>query len=338
MSNIKQNISIKPYNTFGIEAIARHWVEINNEEEATEFLFDNIYTDYPLFILGGGSNILLTGDVEGVLLKVNIKGREIVSEDDNSVILRVGAGENWHELVMYCVDRGWGGIENLSLIPGSVGAAPIQNIGAYGVELKDVFESLEAIHINSGITHDFFREDCQFGYRDSIFKREAKGEFLITRVLLKLSKNPVLNTSYGTIEEELAQLNHDPTIKDVSEAVIKIRQSKLPDPNEIGNAGSFFKNPLVDQAHFDSIRAEYPNIPYYPAENNQIKIPAAWLIQTCGWKGKRFGDYGVHQNQALVLVNFGDAKGKDIYDLSTRIMNSVEEKFQIKLEREVNVI
>ncbi|MEZ4852556.1 MAG: UDP-N-acetylmuramate dehydrogenase [Bacteroidia bacterium] len=335
---MKQKQIPKPYNSFGIEAKARHWIEINNEEEATEFIFDNADSDHPLLILGGGSNILLTGDFEGVIVKVNIKGREIMDEDEDSVFLRVGAGENWHDLVMYCVEQGWGGIENLSLIPGCVGAAPIQNIGAYGVEIKDVFDSLEAIHLGSGVTHEFFHEDCQFGYRDSIFKREAKGEFLITRVTLQLSKDPVLNTSYGTIEEELARLSHSPTIKDVSDAVIRIRQSKLPDPKEIGNAGSFFKNPVIDQAHFEVIQQEYPDMPFYPAENDQVKIPAAWLIQTCGWKGKRFGDYGVHKDQALVLVNFGGANGKDIYDLSTRIMESVQETFQIELEREVNVI
>ena len=338
MPNLKQNISLKPYNTFGIDAKAHLWLEVNDETEAIEFLIDNMHSKRPIFVLGGGSNILLTNDYEGVVLKVNIKGKEVIHEDENEVHLKIGAGENWHQLVMYCVENGWGGIENLSLIPGCVGAAPIQNIGAYGVEIKDVFEYLEAIHIPTGAKHTFTHSDCRFGYRDSVFKREAKGEYLICRVVIRLQKKPVLNTSYGTIEEELSELDHTPTIKDVSNAVIGIRQSKLPDPEVIGNGGSFFKNPVIPSSHFSQIKAQYPKAPSYPAGEGLTKIPAAWLIQTCGWKGRRFGDYGVHDRQALVLVNFGNAKGQDIYDLSGKIMESVKETFQIELEREVNVI
>ncbi|MDX2245227.1 MAG: UDP-N-acetylmuramate dehydrogenase [Bacteroidia bacterium] len=338
MSLLKQNVQLKPYNTFGLDAVARFWLEINSEQAAIEFLTDNIHGAEPLFILGGGSNILLTGDFEGVVLYNRILGREIVGEDEKHVWVKAGAGENWHQFVLFCIENGWGGVENLSLIPGCVGAAPIQNIGAYGAEIKDVLDHLEAIHLATGKIHRFSLAECNMGYRDSIFKQECKGEFLITRVVFRLSKQPQINTTYGAIGEELSRIPGPHGIREVSEAVIRIRQSKLPDPAEIGNAGSFFKNPVVSAEIFARIKSQYPEVPSFAAEDGQIKIPAAWLIQTCGWKGYRENDLGVHKNQALVLVNYGTAKGRDLLALSTRIMDSVSEKFDLRLEREVNVV
>ncbi|MEZ4774039.1 MAG: UDP-N-acetylmuramate dehydrogenase [Bacteroidia bacterium] len=338
MPLLKQNVQLKPYNTFGLAATARFWLEIDSEQAAIEFLSDNMHGEEPLLILGGGSNVLLTGDFDGVVLHNRILGKEIVGEDEQFVWVKSGSGENWHQFVLFCIENGWGGIENLSLIPGSVGAAPIQNIGAYGVEIKDVLDHLEAIHIRTGEIHTFTNAGCHFGYRDSIFKQDCKGEFMITRVVFRLSKYPVINTAYGAIAEELAAIPGPHGIREVSDAVIRIRQSKLPDPAEIGNAGSFFKNPVVDAHVFARIQSEYPQVPSFPAEEGQVKIPAAWLIQTCGWKGYRENDFGVHKNQALVLVNYGQAKGSELLALSTRIMDSVKEKFDVSLEREVNVI
>ncbi len=333
---IQKNISLKLYNTFGIDVKARYFVEVTSVDELSSVLKDNMKE---LLILGGGSNILLTQDFEGLVIKNNFKGIEIVSEDAAAVTLKVGAGENWHQFVMYCIGKGYCGIENLSLIPGNVGASPMQNIGAYGVEVKDVITKVEAVNLHDYSVRIFSNQECSFGYRTSIFKTTEKGNYFITSVTFKLSKIPNLNTSYGAIETELERLGIDePTIKDVSTAVINIRQSKLPDPNEIGNSGSFFKNPVVTEAVKTKITHEYPDAPSYPQPNSVYKMAAGWLIEQCGWKGKIIDNYGVHDKQALVLVNYGGAKGSEIYKLSEEIIKSVEEKFGITLEREVNII
>lgn len=284
--------------------------------------------------------MLLTQDFDGLVLKNEISGMTVVSEDENEVVIRCGAGEVWHEFVLYCISQGYSGVENLSLIPGSVGASPMQNIGAYGTEIKDVFEKLEAFEIETGAIHEFTNEACAFGYRESVFKRAVKGKYIITEVYFRLSKKAQLNTTYGAIESELqAQGIDHPTIKDVSDAVIAIRSSKLPDPKKIGNAGSFFKNPVVDETVYNKIRETYPNAPSYPASPGKVKMPAGWLIETAGWKGKTIGSlYGVHAKQALVLVNYGGATGSQIYDLSTQILEDIEQKFGILLEREVNIV
>jgi len=293
----------------------------------------------PLLILGGGSNILFSGDFQGLVIKNNIYGREILKQDSDYVWLRLGAGENWHQCVLWAIDHHWGGIENLSLIPGTVGAAPMQNIGAYGVELCSVFESLEAIEINSGKTREFDTSECDFGYRYSVFKGPLKDRYIITRVVLRLRKAPIFNVSYGAVSQTLEEMGVEQlTIKDISNAVIKIRQSKLPDPEQIGNAGSFFKNPEVKIDFFNILKAAYTNIPHYPTENGLIKIPAGWLIEHCHWKGFRRGDIGVHDKQALVLVNFGNAHGSDLVALSQEIRDSVAAKFGIELVPEVNIV
>ncbi|MEL7533825.1 MAG: UDP-N-acetylmuramate dehydrogenase [Bacteroidota bacterium] len=335
---LQENVSLQSFNTFGIDVKARWFIEIDSVVMATEFLVDNLNAGQAVWILGGGSNLLLKNDLEGLVLRNTIMGKEVIRETDEHVYLKVGAGENWHELVLYCLENNWGGIENLSLIPGSVGAAPIQNIGAYGVELKDVFVELESLSLATGNPRTFDHAACQFGYRDSYFKRAGKGKFLITSVTLKLDKAPhSLNTAYGAIEAELATLASPHTIQQVSEAVIKIRQTKLPDPAEIGNSGSFFKNPVISESAFAELQVTYPKLPHYPQPNGQVKVPAGWLIEQAGWKGKRIDNYGVHAKQALVLVNYGGASGADIYALSTEILRSVKDKFNIELEREVNV-
>ncbi|MEL7339488.1 MAG: UDP-N-acetylmuramate dehydrogenase [Bacteroidota bacterium] len=336
---LRENVSLQAYNTFGIDVQARWFIEIDSLTRATEFLVDNLNAGQDVYILGGGSNLLLTDDLQGLVLCNRIMGKEVVKEDEKHVYLKVGAGENWHELVLYCLAQDWGGIENLSLIPGCVGAAPIQNIGAYGVELKDVFVELETLSLATGNPRRFDANACGFGYRDSYFKRTGKGKYLITSVTLRLNKAPhQLNTSYGAIEAELAQQHDGPyTIQNVSKAVIAIRQSKLPDPAEIGNSGSFFKNPVISASAFGELQAQHPSVPHYPQSDGPVKVPAGWLIEQAGWKGKRIGDYGVHERQALVLVNYGRASGQDIFALSEEIMQSVLDQFQIQLEREVNV-
>ena len=340
MPYLQQNVSLFPYNTFGMDVQAQWWLGIEDPIDLIAFLADNDFqTMPPILTIGGGSNLLFIKDFEGLVLKNNVLGKEVVQEDEQYVYLRIGGGENWHSLVEYCIAQNWGGIENLSLIPGCVGAAPIQNIGAYGVELEQVFHSLEAIHLLTANQHLFDHAACQFGYRDSIFKREAKGLFFISHVTLRLTKNPQLQTSYGMIKAELGKLNLDnPTIADVSQVICAIRQQKLPDPKKIGNAGSFFKNPVISAAQFSLLQAQYPAIPHYPQAAGTIKIPAAWLIQQAGWKGKRLGNYGVHPNQALVLVNYGGASGQALYELSSQILQSVHVHFSITLEREVNVV
>lgn len=339
MPLLKEHVSLKPYNTFGINAYARWFIELQSVEQALEFVSDNQAQRHKFYIIGGGSNVLLTRNFDGVLVKNSIHGKTIVKETDSHVWLRAGAGENWHKLVMYCLEKDWGGIENLSLIPGNVGATPIQNIGAYGVEIKDVFDSLEALHLPTGNVHIFHKEDCKFGYRDSIFKREAKGKYLITSVTYKLSKKGHnLNIGYAPVAKAFEESGETPTIQKISQKIIEIRSSKLPDPKEIGNAGSFFKNPVVSKADFVKIRDMYEGVPHYVLGENEVKLPAGWLIEICGWKGQRYGTYGVHDKQALVLVNHGDASGQKIFELSERIMRSVKTHFGIQLEREVNVL
>lgn len=332
---IQENVSLKPYNTFGIDAKAKRFGAFATLEELKVGL--EAKGKDQLLLLGGGSNILLTRDYDGIVLKNDMLGISVVKEDEDKVWVKAMAGENWHEFVLYCIEKGWAGVENLSLIPGTVGAAPMQNIGAYGVEIKDVFESLEALDIANGHIREFDKKACQFGYRESVFKKELKGDYIICSVTFKLDKTPQFKTSYGAIQDTLKEMGLEKlSIKAVSEAVIKIRQSKLPDPNEIGNSGSFFKNPVIDMIDYEGLKAEFPNIPGYKQANEKIKVPAAWLIEQAGWKGKRFGEIGVHQNQPLVLVNYGKGKGADIAALSEDIRNSVQDKFGIILTPEVN--
>ncbi len=335
---IQRNKCLKAYNTFGISATAKYFCEINSLDDLAEALR---LEEYPRkFIISGGSNMLLTCDVDALVLHINLKGITVISEDDNSVIVKVMAGENWHEMVLWTLDHDYGGLENMSLIPGNTGTAPIQNIGAYGVELKDSFVSCEAMHITSQEIKTFSKDACQFGYRDSYFKNAGKGQYVITSVNFKLTKkNHVLNTSYGAIEAALKEQQiDDPTIKDISNAVIAIRRSKLPDPAELGNSGSFFKNPILSKVKFNKFQKSHADAPFYKISEDAYKVPAGWLIEQCGYKGKRFGDAGIHKNQALVLVNHDRATGTEILDLALRIMASVEEKFGIKITPEVNII
>ena len=336
---IRENISLRPYNTFGIDATARYFATFRTGEELEDLLRNPLISRHSSFILGGGSNILLTGDVDGVVLKNEIGSINIVNEDEEYVYVKAGAGVNWHQLVMYCVENNYAGMENLSLIWGSVGASPMQNIGAYGVEVKDIFHQLEAFHVLDKTWRIFSLEECRFGYRDSIFKHDLKGQFVITNVTYRLRKRPVFHTSYGAIQQELDRMGvQELSIKAISQAVINIRTSKLPDPEKIGNAGSFFKNPQVDKPFFDILQEEHPGIPFFPVNERQVKVPAGWLIEQCGWKGYRKGDAGCYSKQALVLVNYGQAKGDEIYALSEEIFQSVKQKFGITLEREVNVV
>lgn len=341
MLTIESHVSLKPYNTFGIDASARYWVEINQETDIQTLLQLTEFVDTPKLILGGGSNVLLCHDFNGLVVKMNIKGIDIIREDESHIYLTAGAGMIWHDLVMFCIGHGYAGMENLSLIPGTVGAAPMQNIGAYGVELEQVFESLTAVHIGTGEQRRFTHTDCKFGYRESVFKRELKDQYIITSVMFRLNKQPVFHTRYGAIQETLMQMGYTDenlSIKAVSDAVIHIRQSKLPDPAQIGNAGSFFKNPEVPQSLYDSLKERYPAIPGYPVSDGIVKIPAGWLIEQAGWKGYRSGDVGVHSKQALVLVNYGNATGHEIITLAKRIQKSIQEQFGIKISPEVNVV
>ena len=337
---IKDYISLKPYNTFGIDVKAKHFIAVGSVEELIAVLRLGQYPDK--FILGGGSNLLLTKDIDALVIHVDIKGKEVIHEDDKNVHTKVAAGENWHEFVLWTLQNQWGGIENLSLIPGNAGAAPIQNIGAYGVELKDVFISCEALDITTLELKQFTHSACEFGYRNSIFKTKAKGKYIITSVSLKLSKKEhKLHMAYGSIKDMLQQKGiAQPTIKDVSDVVIAIRKSKLPDPAALGNSGSFFKNPVISASHFKNIKKKYPKTPSYPVpgESGQVKVPAGWLIEQCGFKGKRTGDAGVHEKQALVLVNHGNASGDEIYTLAKSIQSSVKNNFDIVLESEVNIV
>ncbi len=333
---IHENYPLKPYNTVSIDAKAKFFNSFSFVEELEETLL--MYSEYPVFILGGGSNILFTKDYNGAVLKNDIKGIELQHEDADHVYVKVGAGENWHQFVLHCIDHNWAGIENLSLIPGNIGASPIQNIGAYGVELDDVFWSLEAFHLFEKRIHTFTREDCEFGYRNSIFKERYKDQFAIISVTFQLKKKPIFHTDYGAITEELEKMGvKDLSIKAVSQAVINIRSSKLPDPQKIANAGSFFKNPEVPTEKYETLKLQFPNFVAYPLAKGSVKLSAGWMIEQCGWKGYRKGDAGCHANQALVLVNYGNATGKEIYDLSEEILQSVKKKFDVVLEREVNI-
>ncbi|WP_207536106.1 UDP-N-acetylmuramate dehydrogenase [Desertivirga arenae] len=338
MPEILENISLKNFNTFGVEAKARWFADINKEDDLINLFSDPKWMSTERLIVGGGSNMLFTQDFDGLVIRVNIKGITQI-EDGDDVYVTAGGGEVWNNLVNYCVDRDFAGMENLSLIPGSVGASPVQNIGAYGVELKDVFFSCRAYMIETGAILSFSNTDCKFDYRDSIFKKELKGKVIITAVTYKLSKKPSLNITYGAIAAELQNREIEaPTIKDISTVVSAIRVSKLPDPSTIGNAGSFFKNPVVSKDTFERIQSVFPDTVHYCLPNNTVKLAAGWLIEQCGWKGKKIGQAGTWKNQALVLVNYGNASGLDIYDISEKIILDVKDKFGVLLEREVNVI
>lgn len=330
-----ENVSLRKLNTFGIEVFAKYFLEVGSPADIQNFLEHN---KFPLLVLGGGSNILFTKNFEGVVLKNNIRGIEFLREDAEHYYVKAGAGEVWHQFVMHCIKNNYAGVENLSLIPGSVGAAPIQNIGAYGAEQKDVFFELEAIDIRENKLVKLSNSDCRFGYRDSIFKREDKGRFIIASVTFRLLKKPVLNTSYGAINQEIEKMGvKEISIAAISQAVCNIRRSKLPDPEKIGNAGSFFKNPVISTEKFDSLKKEFPSITAYK-DPGGMKLAAGWLIEQCGWKGKQVGNTGVHKDQALVLVNYGNAKGAEVFELSGKILQSVKEKFGVELEREVVIL
>ena len=329
---------LKDYNTFGISAFAERFVAVNTIEELVEVLNKN--AGEKLFILGGGSNMLLTQDINALVIHNNLKGKEVVWQDSEKVHIKAMAGENWHEFVLYCIDKNYGGIENLSLIPGNVGTTPIQNIGAYGTEIKDTMVSCEAVEIATKRLVTFTNADCEFAYRESIFKGRLKDKYIITSVTFGLTKTKhKINISYGDIAAELTKYNIvAPTLKEVSNAITAIRKSKLPDPKELGNSGSFFKNPIITIEEFERIYQLNPTMPHYTLDDTYVKVPAGWLIEQAGFKGKRFGDAGVHAKQALVLVNYGNATGQELLDLSKKIQNTVFEKFGIKIEAEVNVI
>lgn len=335
---VQENISLKPYNTFGIDVAARYFAVFRSTEELESLLRINQKLTKKL-ILGGGSNILFTQDFDGIVLKNQIAGIEKTGEDENFVYIKCGAGENWHQFVLHCIQNNWAGIENLSLIPGCTGASPMQNIGAYGVEVKDVFHQLTAFHLQEKRNYCFSLQDCEFGYRESVFKRKYKDQFVILDVTFRLSKKPKFNTSYGAIEQELDKMGvKELSIQSISQAVINIRSSKLPDPKEIGNAGSFFKNPSISVAQFQDLKSKFSSIVGYENADGTVKLAAGWLIEQCGWKGFRKDDAGVHAKQALVLVNHGHATGKQLYDLSEKILVSVKDKFGVTLEREVNLV
>lgn len=331
-----RSVSLKNFNTFGVDAIAKRYVSISEVKELQEI----VALEKELFVLSGGSNLLLTQDLDTLVVHLNTKGKELVALDKTHAKIKVQAGENWHEFVLWCLEKNYGGLENLSLIPGNVGTSPIQNIGAYGVEVKDRITEVEALEIATGKLQIFENKDCHFGYRESVFKNKLKGQYILTSVTFQLStKAHQIEASYGAIQEELA-LKHifQPTPKDISAAVIKIRNSKLPNPKDIGNSGSFFKNPVVGKTLFKTVQKKFKDLPYYVLTDDRYKIPAGWLIEQCGFKGKRFGTVGVHEKQALVLVNYGSATGKEVIALAQKIQASVLQRFAISLEMEVNVI
>lgn len=336
--NIQENISLKHLNTFGIAKNARFFTAVTSINSLKEALAWAKEQNQKVLILGGGSNILLTADFDGLVIKMEIKGIKLIDESEDYYWIEVGAGEIWHDLVIYAIDQNWAGLENLSLIPGTVGASPMQNIGAYGAEIQEVFESLVALNRNGLTLKSFSKEECKFGYRESVFKHELKDQYVICSVRFKLRKNPELKVEYGAIRDVLNENGvQRPDIRDISKAVIAIRSSKLPDPKEIGNAGSFFKNPTIDRAKFSELKSSFPEIPGYPTLEG-IKVPAGWLIEQAGWKGKRIGEVGVHVKQALVLVNYGNGDGAEIIRLSDQIRESVKRKFGIDLHPEVNFI
>lgn len=335
---IQHNFSLKNYNTFGIDAKANEFVAVHSTEELKQVLQEN--SNKKKFILGGGSNMLLTQDINALVIHIDLKGKKVIQEDANYVWVEAQAGENWHEFVLWNIEQNYGGIENMSLIPGNVGTTPVQNIGAYGAEIKDTFVSCNAIQISTQEIKKFINEECKFGYRESIFKQEVKDQYIITSVVFKLTKNNhTINTGYGDIQKELESKGiTQPTIKDVSNAVIAIRQSKLPDPKELGNSGSFFKNPIITREQFNQAKALHPEIKHYDVSETEVKVPAGWMIEQAGLKGYRDGDAGVHARQALVLVNYGNATGQDILNLSKLVQKTVLDKFGIAIEAEVNVI
>jgi UDP-N-acetylmuramate dehydrogenase len=334
---IQENISLKSFNSFGIDAKSKYFAFFKDSDQLDELITQN--SQHPILTLGGGSNILFTKNYNGLVLKNEIRGVALLHEDSEYVYVKAGAGENWHLFVLYCIERNWAGVENLSLIPGNVGASPMQNIGAYGVEVDDVFWDLEAYHVKEKKQVTFTRSDCEFAYRDSVFKNKYKDQFVILNVTFQLRKKPRFKTSYGAIEEELGKMGvKDLSIRAISNAVCNIRSSKLPDPAEIGNAGSFFKNPSISKEQYKLLKDKFENIIGYENLNGTVKLAAGWLIEQCGWKGFRRDDAGCHSKQALVLVNYNNAKGIDIYNLSEEILQSVRTKFNILLEREVNII
>lgn len=335
---IQNNISLKKYNTFGIEAYAKKFVAVNSETELKSVLI--AAKSEAKFILGGGSNMLLTKDIEALVIHIDLRGKKIIKQNNEFVWVESNAGENWHEFVLWTIDQNFGGLENMSLIPGNVGTTPIQNIGAYGAEIKDTFVSCSAINISTLETETFSNEACHFGYRESIFKNQVKDQYIITSVIFKLTKhNHKINTSYGDISKELEKNNiKSPTLKNVSDAVIAIRQQKLPDPKELGNSGSFFKNPVLSKTHFEKVQKSFPEIPHYIISATEVKIPAGWLIEKTGFKGKRYGNAGIHENQALVLVNYGGATGIEILNISKEIQATILKQFDIQIETEVNII
>lgn len=339
MSSFKENFNLKEYNTFGISARAKYFISINDEQDLLWLILESVYQNNQVLWLGGGSNMLLTQDFDGLVVHLNFLGKYIEDVDENKARLIAKAGENWHQLVLFALDNNLGGIENLSYIPGNAGTAPIQNIGAYGVEIQDRFEQLRAFDLKEQKFVTLSHEECQFGYRDSLFKRAGKNRYIVTEIHMLLSRNEHhLNLEYGAIRHELEKLDKPPGIHAISEAVINIRKSKLPNPKEIGNSGSFFKNPVVSQAQFRELEIAYPNIASFRLGDNQVKLAAGWLIEQAGWKGYRKGDAGVHNKQALVLVNYGKAKGTEIAALAKRIQDSVFVKFAVELEPEVNII
>lgn len=335
---IQNNFNLKTYNTFGVDVKAKKFISVHSVSDLQLLLKENKLEDK--FVLGGGSNMLLTKDIDALVIHVDLKGKKIIEENDDFVWVESQAGENWHEFVVWTLDQGFGGLENMSLIPGNVGTTPVQNIGAYGAEIKDAFISCEAVNIENQEIKNFLNIDCNFGYRDSIFKNEVKNQYIITSVIFRLTKrNHKISISYGDITAELAKNSIDkPNIKDVSNAVIAIRKSKLPDPKELGNSGSFFKNPIILKKDFETIHQKFPEMKHFDISPTEVKVPAGWLIEQAGFKGKRFGDAGVHKNQALVLVNYGTATGHEILELSRNIQQTVFEKFGIHIEAEVNVI
>lgn len=336
---VVENHSLASLNTFGVDVQAKWFAQVTSVTELQELLASPQWQNFPRLILGGGSNILFTKDYDGLVIHNLLRGEQLLDQDADHIWIRVGAGENWHELVQFVIDRGWGGIENLSLIPGYVGAAPIQNIGAYGVELSDVLWSIEAVNIETGRLVKLTAAECAFGYRDSIFKRKLKDQFVIVSVTLRLNLQHSINASYPALAAKLEEMGiEEPTIREVSKAVIEIRQSKLPDPNKIGNAGSFFKNPVISRTDFDRIKEKYPDVPSYALEDDTNKVPAAWLIEQCGWKGKKVGRVGMHEKQSLVLVNYGGANGQELAQHAMDVKKSVADQFSIELQAEVRIV
>lgn len=334
---IQENVSLKKYNSFGLDYTADKLIHIKTETEAIDLFNGKVKWEKPLLILGGGSNILFTGDFKGTIIYPEIDGIKMEEKNDETVLVSAGAGLNWDKFVSWTVSKGYGGLENLSLIPGNTGATPIQNIGAYGVEVKDLIESVRSVNTDDGTVRIFDRKECEFAYRNSIFKNKEKGKYLVTRVYYRLSLNPVLNLNYGSLVEEVNKLGK-PSLKNVRESVINIRRSKLPDPEITGNAGSFFKNPVVSDSFANDLKIKFPGMPFYDDKDGYKKLAAGWLIDKCGWRGKRKGNAGVHEKQALVLINCGNASGKEIYNLSCDIRGSVQDKFGVDLEREVEIV